>query len=72
MERASSPAKTGKNDEARLLLVKFLLRRCIICGRYTLEADKCPICGGDLAVPHPAKFSPEDRYARLRRRPREE
>jgi len=53
-------------------LVKFLLRRCTVCGRYTLDADKCPACGEGLAIPHPAKFSPEDRYSRLRRRPKEE
>jgi len=52
-------------------MVKFLLRRCVECGRYTLDTESCPACGGDVKVPHPAKFSPEDRYARYRRRPKE-
>ena len=33
------------------------------CGRYTLRKDSCPCCGGKLHIPHPAKFSPEDKYA---------
>ncbi len=29
------------------------LRRCVVCWRYTLRTDKCPVCGGDLVNPHP-------------------
>ncbi len=42
------------------------MRRCIRCGRYTLARDKCPYCGGELIVPHPPRFSPEDKYVSLR------
>ncbi|ADY00683.1 MAG: RNA-protein complex protein Nop10 [Vulcanisaeta sp.] len=43
-----------------------ILRRCRNCGRYTMRKDKCPYCGGDLEIPHPPKFSPEDKYGRYR------
>jgi len=46
--------------------LKWLLRRCRKCGRYTLRRDKCPICGGPLYVPHPPRFSPEDKYVAYR------
>jgi len=45
--------------------MKFVLRRCGACGRYTLAAG-CPACGDETASAHPAKFSPDDRYARYR------
>ena len=41
----------------------WLMRRCTGCGRYTLRKDSCPYCGGKPRIPHPAKFSPEDKYA---------
>ncbi|MGC9071540.1 MAG: RNA-protein complex protein Nop10 [Acidilobus sp.] len=46
--------------------MQWLLRRCTACGRYTLAKDKCPYCGGTLRVPHPPKFSPDDKYVRYR------
>ncbi|HEV2316766.1 MAG TPA: RNA-protein complex protein Nop10 [Thermoplasmata archaeon] len=42
------------------------LHRCRSCGRYTLSG-RCPACGGEVGTPHPARFSPQDRYARYRR-----
>ena len=45
----------------------WLLRKCVECGRYTLKRDKCPYCGGHVRIPHPAKFSPDDRYSKYRR-----
>jgi len=45
----------------------WLLRKCEKCRRYTLDQEKCPHCGGNVRIPHPAKFSPEDRYAKYRR-----
>jgi len=42
------------------------MRRCVDCGRYTLKKDSCPYCGGKLRIPHPAKFSPDDKYAKYR------
>ncbi len=50
----------------------WLLRKCIKCGRYTLKRDKCPYCGGNVRIPHPAKFSPDDKYAKYRRMLKEE
>ncbi len=42
--------------------MRSLLRRCAKCGAYTLRRDVCPKCGGPLEVPHPPKYSPEDKY----------
>lgn len=42
--------------------MRSLLRRCARCGAYTLKKDVCPKCGGPLEVPHPPKYSPEDKY----------
>jgi len=42
------------------------MRRCVNCGRYTLRQDRCPVCGAEVRVPHPPRFSPEDRYVRYR------
>ncbi|MEM2098544.1 MAG: RNA-protein complex protein Nop10 [Candidatus Bathyarchaeia archaeon] len=50
----------------------WLLRVCVKCGRYTLRVDNCPVCGGNVRVPHPAKFSPDDKYLRYRMAGREE
>ncbi|MBS7644111.1 RNA-protein complex protein Nop10 [Candidatus Bathyarchaeota archaeon] len=50
----------------------WLLRKCKSCGRYTLPHDKCPYCGGPLSIPHPGKFSIEDRYGKYRRALKEE
>ncbi|MCY0868469.1 MAG: RNA-protein complex protein Nop10 [Desulfurococcus sp.] len=46
--------------------MKWLMRKCLKCGRYTLSSDKCPVCGGDLVVPHPPRFSPLDKYVEYR------
>jgi len=45
---------------------RWLLRKCVHCGRYTLETKKCAYCGGELRIPHPAKFSIDDKYAEYR------
>jgi len=39
--------------------------KCVQCGRYTL-AERCPSCGGKASTAHPARYSPDDRYARYR------
>jgi H/ACA ribonucleoprotein complex subunit 3 len=46
-----------------------LLRKCPACNSYTLE-KRCPKCGSETVSPHPAKFSPDDKYARYRVRDR--
>jgi H/ACA ribonucleoprotein complex subunit 3 len=42
------------------------LRVCRACHQYTLRPS-CPTCSGEVRQPHPARFSPEDRYGRYRR-----
>ncbi|MEM4532374.1 MAG: RNA-protein complex protein Nop10 [Desulfurococcaceae archaeon] len=46
--------------------MKWIMRKCVKCNRYTLRQDICPKCGGELIVPHPPRFSPEDKYVELR------
>lgn len=45
--------------------MRYRIRRCVKCGRYTLR-DRCPACGSETISPHPARFSPEDRYVEYR------
>ena len=44
-----------------------MLRRCSKCNRYTLQTN-CPVCGSETINPHPARFSPDDKYAKYRAR----
>ncbi len=44
----------------------LLLRRCEKCKKYTMNQEKCPHCGGKVHIPHPAKFSPDDKYAKYK------
>jgi H/ACA ribonucleoprotein complex subunit 3 len=45
--------------------LKWQIRKCARCGRYALK-EKCPDCGSETVIAHPPKFSPTDKYARLR------
>jgi len=45
--------------------MKWLMRKCSKCSRYTLR-NLCPYCGSSTKSPHPAKFSPDDKYAKYR------
>jgi H/ACA ribonucleoprotein complex subunit 3 len=45
--------------------LKWQIRKCAKCGRYSLK-EKCPDCGNETVIAHPPKFSPTDKYARLR------
>jgi H/ACA ribonucleoprotein complex subunit 3 len=45
--------------------MKSLMHKCPACGKYTL-GEECPNCGGATITVHPAKYSPDDRYARYR------
>jgi H/ACA ribonucleoprotein complex subunit 3 len=47
-------------------MMVWLLKRCDQCGSYTLKRSVCPYCGGGLRVPHPPKFSPDDKYLKYR------
>ncbi|MET1101422.1 MAG: RNA-protein complex protein Nop10 [Pyrodictiaceae archaeon] len=46
--------------------MQWLLRKCTKCGRYTFNKDRCPVCGAPVKVPHPPRFSPEDKYVEYR------
>jgi H/ACA ribonucleoprotein complex subunit 3 len=46
--------------------VVWLLRKCERCSNYTLKTDVCPKCGAKVHIPHPAKFSPDDKYLKYR------
>ncbi|MEM0287675.1 MAG: RNA-protein complex protein Nop10 [Nitrososphaerota archaeon] len=41
------------------------MRRCPVCYTYTFS-DRCPKCGNPTSIPHPPKFSPDDKYLELR------
>ena len=45
--------------------MRFQLRKCPSCEKYTLE-DQCQKCNKRTVLVHPAKFSPDDKYARMR------
>ncbi len=45
--------------------MRWLMRKCTKCSRYTLKTT-CPACGASTGIPHPAKFSPDDKYADYR------
>jgi H/ACA ribonucleoprotein complex subunit 3 len=45
--------------------LKALVLKCSSCGKYTIS-EKCPYCGGKTVTVHPAKYSPDDKYARYR------
>ncbi|MCW3996727.1 MAG: RNA-protein complex protein Nop10 [Candidatus Bathyarchaeota archaeon] len=44
----------------------YQLRKCVNCQTYTLNKKTCPACGGPVKIPHPAKFSPDDKYLKYR------
>jgi len=44
----------------------WLLRQCTECRNYTLNKDTCPYCNGKALIPHPPKFSPDDKYLKYR------
>jgi H/ACA ribonucleoprotein complex subunit 3 len=46
--------------------VVWLLRKCEKCANYTLKKEVCPYCGAKVHTPHPAKFSPDDKYLKYR------
>lgn len=45
--------------------MRFQMRRCSACNRYTLKA-RCQACGSETVSVHPARFSPDDKYMRYR------
>jgi H/ACA ribonucleoprotein complex subunit 3 len=45
--------------------LRSLLSKCSKCGAYTMKVD-CQKCGSATVTSHPAKYSPDDKYARYR------
>ena len=45
--------------------MRFQLRKCSVCNSYTLK-NECLKCNNPTKLVHPAKFSPDDKYMRLR------
>ncbi|MGA3108012.1 MAG: RNA-protein complex protein Nop10 [Candidatus Bathyarchaeia archaeon] len=45
--------------------MKWLIRKCPTCKTYTMKPN-CPKCGTQTVTPHPTRFSPHDKYAKLR------
>ncbi|MEM3399570.1 MAG: nucleolar RNA-binding Nop10p family protein [Candidatus Micrarchaeia archaeon] len=41
------------------------LKKCCVCSRYTMK-EEC--CDKKTRTAHPPKFSPEDKWARYRRK----
>ncbi|MDE4907058.1 RNA-protein complex protein Nop10 [Methanogenium marinum] len=45
------------------------IRRCPSDGTYTLNFS-CPACGNETRTAHPARYSPQDRLGKYRRKVR--
>ncbi|MCS7112256.1 MAG: RNA-protein complex protein Nop10 [Ignisphaera sp.] len=45
--------------------MRWRLRKCPVCKTYTLR-EICANCNTKTLVPHPHRFSPEDRYVAYR------
>ena len=43
--------------------------KCSKCNEYTLNSEICPVCGGKVVSPQPARFSleKEKKYSKYRR-----
>ncbi len=47
-------------------MTESILRVCRDCPRYTFH-ETCPSCHVPTRTPHPARFSPGDRWGKYRR-----
>lgn len=45
--------------------MKWRIRKCPQCRSYTLKS-LCPKCGSNTIIPHPPRFSPDDKYVEYR------
>tara|TARA_B100000949_G_C14287161_1_gene454913 strand:+ start:1495 stop:1650 length:156 start_codon:yes stop_codon:yes gene_type:complete len=45
--------------------MKNILKKCPKCLEYSLQ-ENCKECNVKTLTPHPPKFSPDDKYSRLR------
>ncbi|MFQ5997745.1 MAG: RNA-protein complex protein Nop10 [Candidatus Bathyarchaeia archaeon] len=71
VERKSSNIYHHDSNLSLTLVTRWVLRKCTTCGEYTLKS-RCPKCAGRTSIPHPPKFSLDDKYAKYRRAVREE
>ncbi len=46
-------------------MMKKYIKKCPVCGIYTLK-DVCPKCGKATKTAHPPPFSLEDKYMELK------
>lgn len=47
--------------------MKFRMRKCKECNEYTLQ-EICPTCNNKSGVIYPARYSPQDKYGKYRRK----
>lgn len=45
--------------------MRWRIRKCPQCKQYTIKSV-CPRCNIETIVPHPPRFSPEDKYVEYR------
>ncbi|ADX85109.1 RNA-protein complex protein Nop10 [Saccharolobus islandicus] len=45
--------------------MKWKMKKCPKDNTYTFK-DICPVCGYKTMIPHPSRFSPEDKYVKYR------
>ena len=50
--------------------MKHILK-CVKCGKYSMK-ERCPVCDAECVIVKPAKYSPEDKYAKYRREAKKE
>lgn len=61
----------GKNPRRHIFknrvdhIMKHMIRKCLKCFLYTLK-PLCDRCGAPTVDAHPARYSPDDKYARYR------
>lgn len=41
--------------------MRWRIRKCVNCKLYTIK-DVCPRCNSKTVIPHPPRFSPDDKY----------
>jgi H/ACA ribonucleoprotein complex subunit 3 len=51
--------------------MKMKMRKCNSCYLYTIK-NSCPVCGGEVNVIYPPKYSIEDKYGKYRRKLKED
>ncbi|MHC1572117.1 MAG: RNA-protein complex protein Nop10 [Methanosarcinales archaeon] len=63
MQRSTDTTNSNKKQRRTM---KFKIRRCTSCHRYTLK-EVCPICRSPTENPQSPRFSLKDPYGKYRR-----